>query len=152
MKRYHVPMCINSTMTKPPPASLPTSNKAHGSQAHPSPEKKKRRKPTQQNHHKRNHNAHESLCRVPNNQNQTLPLWQTLSNLHPSCGNPYNPSQLFAENGKSLHQDTMKACSLLAKLLKKDLSVFRKSVPTQSNWETLFSKATTSQGQDPLNY
>ena len=70
-------------------------------------------------------------------------LWQTLSNLHPSYGNPYNPSQLFAENGKSLHQDAMKGYSLLAKLLKKDLLVFRKSVPTQSNWETLFSKATT---------
>ena len=42
------------------------------------------------------------------------PLWKTLSQLHPSHGNPHTPTQLFSETRKSLHQDAMKVNSILA--------------------------------------
>ena len=130
-------------MTKPPPASPPSSDKANSPQDHSSPEKKKQKK----RHDKTI--TEESLAPTKLFEEFTTtkidpqPLWKTLTTLHSSNGNPYTSSQLFAESGRSLHQDSAKACSLLAKLLKKDPSIFRKTVPTQSNWETLFTKATT---------
>ena len=87
------------------------------------------------------------FAEFPTTKIKPQPLWQTLSNLHPSHGNPYNPTQLFCGKWKitpsRCKNESVAALSWQPKLLKKDPLVFRKSVPTQSNWETLFSKATT---------
>ena len=129
-------------MTKPPPASLPTRDQPQGHSPHPSPEKKKQKK-RHTNHSQEAPIKPKNLFfgEIPTTKIDPQPLWKTLCELHPSHGNPYTQAQLFAESGKSLHQDATKANAILAKILDKDPTSLRKSIPTPAEWDTLFTKA-----------
>ena len=137
-------------MTKPPPARSPQSDTTINNHTPTtSPEKKKQKK---------KHNA---------SQNQPMPfpkqlfkaisiapspstkLWKRLHTQFPSFGSSYEPIHLFAEEGRSLHNDASKATTLLAKIRKENPDTVKKSNPTSEQWESLFNQATNT--PSPLN-
>ena len=132
-------------MTKPPPARSPqsdTSNVNHTPST--SPEKKKQKK---------KHNASQTqqmpfpkqlFKAIPVTPTPSTKLWKRLRTQLPSVGESFEPIHLFAEEGRSLHNDASKATTLLAKTRKENPETVKKSNPPSEHWEALFTQATNN--------
>ena len=68
-------------------------------------------------------------------------LWTKLKKAHPSGGQPYNQSQIFAEEDKSLHNDALKVTAILAKTTNADISELKKNPPPSTTWSKLFQQS-----------
>ena len=60
---------------------------------------------------------------------------------HPSGGQPYDQSQIFAEEGTSLHNEALKATAILAKTTSADISELKKKPPQSTTWSKLFQQS-----------
>ena len=129
-------------MTKPTPApnddEQPPSSQ---STPHNSPEKKRQKKQNEKTTNIQPTHPTKLFAEITTTPTNTTPLWQTLRRLHPFSGHPYQPTQLFSESGKSLHNDATKATNLLAKSTRSDATKTRASNPTIKQWELLFNNA-----------
>ena len=78
---------------------------------------------------------------IPTTTIATTSLWSKLMKAHPSGGQPYDKSQIFAEEGTSLHNEALKATAILAKTTSADISELKKKPPQSTTWSKLFQQS-----------
>ena len=127
-------------MKKPPSAGMSTDGNSQQRQSQQSPEKKKQKK--QHNNTKEQMPLPTQLfADISTKPRRPTPLWNHLRKQFPDCGKGYEPSHLFAESGRSLHDSATKATTLLSRILNEDPNKTKKRNPPPSQWEKLFQQA-----------